>query len=176
MPVESLKHFLDAHQVRYVLTQHSPAFTAQEIAQSAHICGKMYAKTVIILMDGKVAMTVMPSTSKIRWDRLSRAMETDFIELADEDEFKDAFTSCELGAMPPFGNLYGMSTYMDEELRKLDEIAFSAGSHSETLTMALEDYIELAKPIIISGGFVKASSTPPLQRHRLGRLQAHRHA
>ncbi|WP_020407404.1 aminoacyl-tRNA deacylase [Hahella ganghwensis] len=176
MPVESLKNFLDAHQVRYVLTQHSPAYTAQEIAQSAHICGKMLAKTVIIMMDGKMSMTVMPATSRIRWDRLSRAMGTDFIELADEEEFQDAFPDCELGAMPPFGNLFGMSVYMDEELRNLDNIAFSAGSHSETLTMSMSDYVDLVKPIAITEGFVKPSATPPLQRHRLGRLQVHRHA
>ncbi len=175
MPVQSLKNFLDAKEVKYIVSQHSPAFTAQEIAQSAHICGKMLAKTVIILMDGKMAMTIMPSNSRIRWDRLMRSMGTDFIELADEDEFSDAFPDCELGAMPPFGNLFGMSVYLDEELTENPEIAFCAGSHSEVIRMATQDFLDLVKPIVISEGFVK-SNTPPLQRNRLGRMSIHRHA
>jgi len=175
MPVKSLKNFLDKHNVRYIVCQHSPAYTAQEIAQSAHICGKMLAKTVIILMDGAMAMTVMPANSKVRWDRLIKAMGTDFIELADEDEFKDAFPDCELGAMPPFGNLFGMSVYMDEELICNDEIAFCAGSHSETIRMSTVDFMEYVRPVVMSEGFVKVA-TPPLQRNRPGRLRAHRHA
>jgi Ala-tRNA(Pro) deacylase len=175
MPVQSLKNFLDSKQVRYIVSQHSPAYTAQEIAQAAHICGKMLAKTVIILMDGNMAMTVMPANSKVRWEKMIKAMGTDFIELADEDEFKDAFPDCEVGAMPPFGNLFGMSVYMDEELTRNKEIAFCAGSHSEIIRMATEDFMEHVKPIVIGEGFIK-SSTPPMQRNRLGRLQAHKHA
>ncbi|ABC27659.1 uncharacterized conserved protein [Hahella chejuensis KCTC 2396] len=175
MPVQSLKNFLDGHQVRYVSIQHSPAYTAQEIAQSAHICGKMLAKTVIVMMDGKFAMAVMPATSRIRWDRFMRAMGTDFIELADEEDFKDHFAECEVGAIPPFGNLYGMSVYMDEHLRNNEEIAFSAGTHSEILRMSMSAYVELARPLIMNEGFVQPNS-PPLQRVRQGRKRAHRHA
>jgi len=174
MPVKSLKKFLDSNNVRYIVCKHSPAYTAQEIAQSAHICGKMLAKTVIILMDGEMAITVMPANCKVRWDRLVKAMGTDFIELADENEFKDAFPDCEVGAMPPFGNLFGMSVYMDEELTRNPDIAFCAGSHSETIRMATADFMEHVKPIVITDGFVK-SSTPPLLRNRPGRLMAHRH-
>ena len=174
MPVKSLLDFLDSNQVKYILCRHSPAYTAQEIAQSAHICGKILAKTVIILMDGKMVMALMPANTKIDWDQLIKEMDTDFIEMADENEFKDAFPGCEIGAMPPFGNLFNMTVYMDDALARNEEIAFCAGSHSEIIRMVTEDFMKCVKPVVISGGFVK-SMTPPMQRNRPGRQQAHRH-
>ncbi|ARU58766.1 MAG: YbaK/EbsC family protein [Pseudomonadales bacterium] len=155
MPVQQLKEYLDEQQIRYVSVQHSPAFTAQEIAHSAHIRGDRLAKTVIIDIDGKMAMVVLPASYRIRWDKFMNAMGTDFIELADEDEFKDAFPGCEVGAMPPFGNLYSMNIYLCDALAQHEEIAFSAGTHSETIKMSYQDYISLACPVILSEGFAK---------------------
>src|SRR5690554_1337083 len=88
---------------------HPPAFTAQQLAHHVKIAGDRVVKTVIIELDGKMAMLVMPATWRVRWDRLSRILDTDFVELADEQEFQDSFPDCEVGAMPPFGNLFGMT-------------------------------------------------------------------
>ena len=111
MPVQQLKEFLDEAGVEYMCLSHPPAYTAQELAHHVKIAGDRVVKTVIIELDGKMAMLVMPATWRIRWDRLSRILDTDFIDLADEQEFKDRFPDCEVGAMPPFGNLFGMTVY-----------------------------------------------------------------
>lgn len=101
MPVQQLKEFLDEAGVEYMCLSHPPAYTAQELAHHVKIAGDRVVKTVIIELDGKMAMLVMPATWRIRWDRLSRILDTDFIDLADEQEFKDRFPDCEVGAMPP---------------------------------------------------------------------------
>ncbi len=161
MTVKLLKNFLDEHHVRYVAVKHSPAFTAQEIAKRAHIKGDQLAKTVIIDMDGTMAMVVLPASWRIRWDRFMKAMDTDFIALADEEEFVDRFPECELGAMPAIGRIFGMNVYMHEALRDYDEIAFSAGSHSEIIKMNINDYIRLAEPVMMNEGFVKPGASKP---------------
>ncbi|WP_369599983.1 YbaK/EbsC family protein [Hahella sp. SMD15-11] len=175
MPVARLKQYLDEKGVSYTAIQHAPAYTAQELAEAAHVCGNRLAKTVIVMLDGKMAMIVLRATAKIRWDRLCNELGTDFIELADEEEFADKFPDCEIGALPPFGKLYGMQVYMDEKLANEPEIAFCAGTHAETIRMATKDYLELAKPIVISRGFMQPDATPPLQRIRPGRQQFHLH-
>lgn len=155
MPVQQLKDFLDSKDVRYVSVQHSPAYTAQEIAHSAHIRGDRLAKTVIIDIDGHMSMVVLPASYRIRWDKFIKAMGTDFIELADEEEFESVFPDCELGAMPPFGHLAGMHVYMCDALAQHEEIAFSAGTHSEVIKMSYKDYVELANPVVMTEGFSK---------------------
>src|SRR5438874_953098 len=108
MPVEKLKQFLDRERVKYVSIAHSPAFTAQEIATAAHVPGNELAKTVVVHLDGKVAMAVLPASRKISCDDLGEAPGVKQARFAPEDEFKRLFPDCETGAMPPFGNLYGM--------------------------------------------------------------------
>jgi Ala-tRNA(Pro) deacylase len=169
MPVKMLKDFLDQQGVRYIATQHSPAYTAQELAHTLHARGAQVAKTVVIELDGKLALAVMPASYRIRWDKFLRAMDTDFIELADEEEFRDRFPGCEVGAMPPFGNLYEMQVYLCEALTNNTEIVFPAGSHSETIRMGLSDYLRLAKPIVMSDGFANPSTSPLLGRKCQGR-------
>ena len=169
MPVKTLKDYLDAQAVRYITTQHSPAYTAHELAHALHARGHQVVKTVILELDGKLAMAVMPASFRIRWDRFMRAMGTDFIELADEADFKDCFPGCEVGAMPPFGNLYGMNVYLCESLTRNEEIIFAAGSHSETIRMSFEDYAKLTKPIVLTEGFVNPSKSSPAIRKCIGR-------
>jgi len=161
MPVEQLKRHLDSENVHYVSVNHSPAYTAQEIAKRAHIKGNQLAKTVIVTIDGTMAMIVLPASCRIRWDRFIRSMGTDFIALADEDEFQDHFPDCEVGAMPPFGNLFGMNVYLYDELAKNEEIAFSAGSHSEIIKMKFKDYQALVEPIMLSEGFANPDAPKP---------------
>jgi Ala-tRNA(Pro) deacylase len=146
MPATKLKQFLDANHVRYVSIQHSPAFTAQEIAASAHIPGRELAKTVIVKLDNRLAMAVLPATKKLDTELLERASGARRGRLATEKEFQDMFPDCEPGGMPPFGNLYGMEVYADEQLARDEMIAFNAGSHAELIQLAYEDFVRLVKP------------------------------
>jgi Ala-tRNA(Pro) deacylase len=146
MPDTRLKTFLDNEHVKYVSIGHSPAFTAQEIAATAHIPGKELAKTVIVKVDGELAMVVLPASEHVRMESLRQALGAEHVELANEDEFKSAFPDCETGAMPPFGNLYGMNVFVSQALREDDEIAFNAGSHSELIRLPYADYERLVHP------------------------------
>lgn len=146
MPVTRLKEFLDRENVKYVTIGHSPAFTAQEIAERAHIPGKELAKTVMVKIDGKLAMIVVPASEHVRLAHLKEALGADEVELAGEYEFRERFPDCETGAMPPFGNLYDIPVFVSATLREDDEIAFNAGSHSELIRMAYADFERLVKP------------------------------
>ncbi|HXV78776.1 MAG TPA: YbaK/EbsC family protein [Candidatus Binatia bacterium] len=146
MPVQKLKEFLDSHRVKYVTITHSLAYTAQEIAASAHVAGKELAKTVMVKIDGKMAMAVLPASYKVNFDLLKKTAGASKVELADEQEFKGMFPESEVGAMPPFGNLYGMEIFVDESLSQDDEIAFNAGSHTELIKLAYRDFERLATP------------------------------
>jgi len=148
MPVQTLKNFLDEKNVKYVTIQHSSAFTAQEIAASAHIPGKELAKTVIIKVNGKMGMAVLPASYKVSFEQLKNALNAEEVRLAYEQEFMDKFPDCDVGAMPPFGNLYGMDVYVAESLAEDEEIAFSACSHTELIKMKFADYKKLVNPIM----------------------------
>lgn len=146
MPVKKLKEFLDSHGVKYVTLTHSPAFTAQEIAASAHISGKQLAKTVIVKLKGRLVMVVLPANDHINFAKLRALTGEEQVDLATESEFKDKFPECEVGAMPPFGNLYNMPVYVSSDLSKLGHILFNGGSHSELIQMTFSDFERLAKP------------------------------
>src|SRR5258707_5569388 len=143
MPVKKLKEFLDREKIKYLTILHSTAYTAQEVAASAHITGKELAKTVIIELDGKMAMAVLPANRKIVLQELREITGSDEVKVASEDEFRAKFPGCETGAMPPFGNLYGMEVYLAETLSLNDEIAFNAGSHTEVIRMNMVDFDRL---------------------------------
>ncbi|MFZ4524336.1 MAG: aminoacyl-tRNA deacylase [Chlorobium sp.] len=146
MPIRKLREFLDSHAVRYFVVSHSPAYTAQEIAAAAHVPGKELAKTVIVTLDGKMAMVVLPASRQLDFELLRKLTAARKMELASEKEFADVFPECEIGAMPPFGNLYGMDVYVSEELEDDDEIAFNAGAHTELLRLSYENYKRLVHP------------------------------
>ena len=149
MPTKMLKHFLDTHHVKYQAITHAPGFTAQEIAASAHISGKHFAKVVIIKVDDQFAMVVIPANGHVNFAELKKATGKDNIDLARESDFKSKFPECEVGAMPPFGNLYGMPVYVSSQLSGGD-ITFNAGSHSELLQMSFKEFVELVKPNIMT--------------------------
>jgi Ala-tRNA(Pro) deacylase len=148
MPVARLKEFLDAQGVRYVVMKHSPAFTAQEVAAYTHIPGRELAKTVMVKIDGRMAMAVVPASHRVDFERLASAAGAERVELASEPEFKDRFPSCDVGSMPPFGNLYEMEVYVAEALAEDVEIAFSAGSHDEIVRMSYADFERLVEPTL----------------------------
>lgn len=150
MPIQKLKKFLDDNGIKFVSIQHSAAYTAQEVAALAHIPGEEMAKTVMVKIDGKMAMAVVPASHQIDFDRLREVAGAESAELASEDEFKDYFPTCDVGAMPPFGNLYDMPVYCSNALSEDLEIAFSAGSHSELIRLAYADYEQLVQPEIAS--------------------------
>ncbi len=149
MPVQRLKEFLDSHNVKYVTLSHSPAYTAQEIAALMHIPGKELVKTVMVKIDGKMAMAVLPASYRVDFDLLKQAAGANRVELAGEREFKDMFPECEVGAMPPFGNLYGMEVYAAEVLAEDEEIAFNAGSHKELIRLPYKDFERLVQPKVV---------------------------
>jgi Ala-tRNA(Pro) deacylase len=146
MPVKKLKEFLDANGVKYLTISHSKAFTAQEVAASAHIKGKDLAKTVIVKVDGKMAMVVVPASFNVDLSLLRETVGGAHVQLASEAEFRPVFPDCETGAMPPFGNLYGMDVFVAARLTEDEEIAFNAGSHTELLQLAYKDFERLVKP------------------------------
>lgn len=146
MPTQRLKEFLDSNKVKYVAISHSQAFTAQEIAASAHIPGRQLAKTVMITLDGNMAMAVLPATDHVDLRLLKQAAGAKKAKLAGEREFKDLFPDCEIGAMPPFGNLYDLEVYVAASLAEGEEIAFNAGSHTELIRMAYADFERLVEP------------------------------
>jgi Ala-tRNA(Pro) deacylase len=147
--LKKVKDYLDSHQIKYVTITHSPVYTAQEIAASAHIPGKELAKTVMVKIDGKTAMAVLPASYRVDFDLLKGATEASSVELASEADFENMFPGCELGAMPPFGNLYGIEVFVAASLAEDAEIAFNAGSHSELIRLSYKDFESLVKPKVI---------------------------
>jgi len=149
MPVPKLKQYLDENHIKYVVIQHSPAFSAQQIAARSHISGKEMAKSVMVKMDGKMAMAVLPASELVDLKKLKMLTGSHSVELASEEEFKYLFPDCETGAMPPFGNLYGMDVFVAGKLTEDEEIAFNAGSHSELVKLEYKDFENLVHPKVI---------------------------
>ncbi len=148
MPVNRLKEFLDSNKIKYISSFHSNAYTAQEVAASAHIPGRKIAKTVMVKIDDKMAMAVMSASDKVDFALLIKAAGARKAELAIENEFADLFPGCHIGAIPPFGNLYDMQVIVDEKLTDQTEIVFNAGSYTELITLHYEDFKSLAKPCV----------------------------
>ncbi len=148
MPINTLKSFLDQNNVPYVTIRHSIAYTARETAASAHIPRKGVAKTVILKIDGKLAMAVLPASHQLDTALLKKAIGAHSVEIAGESEFKDMFPECDIGAMPPFGNLYGLEVIAEGLLAENESIAFNACSHTELIQLSYNDFIKTVKPKI----------------------------
>ncbi|MCZ6837268.1 MAG: YbaK/EbsC family protein [Planctomycetota bacterium] len=153
MPLKKLKEALEQHHVHYETIRHDPAFTAQGIAATAHVSGNDMAKTVMVKLDDTMAMAVLPASRKVNFDRLKKAAGTSTAQLATEEEFASRFPNCEVGAMPPFGNVYDMEVFVDEPLTHDIDIAFNAGTHTELIQMRYDDYEAIVHPKVceISG-------------------------
>ena len=146
MPVRKLKEFLTTHDVPYESITHAQTFTAGETAQAAHVKGREMAKVVLVKCDGKMCMAVVPAHYHVDLDRLKEITGAQSIQLAEEKEFEALFPECDIGAMPPFGNLYGMDVFVEQELAEDEAIAFNAGTHTEVIKMAYGDFERLVKP------------------------------
>jgi Ala-tRNA(Pro) deacylase len=149
MPLAKLRGYLDEHNVKYAVISHSEAFTAQEVAAVTHIPGVELAKTVMVKLDGDMAMAVVPAPYRVNLDRLAEVAGAERCELATEEEFGQLFPDSEVGAMPPFGNLWSLSVYVADRLAEDLQIAFAAGSHSEVVQLAFEDFRRLVEPTIV---------------------------
>jgi Ala-tRNA(Pro) deacylase len=144
--VKRLQEFLDSRGVKYEVSPHRETFTSQEIAAASHVSGKAMAKVVIIKRGTGMVMAVLPAACRVGVDRLEKVFGMPGITIAREQEFAGLFPDCDTGAMPAFGNLYGLEVYVDEELAKAPRIVFQAGNHQELVTMDYADFARLVQP------------------------------
>jgi len=150
MPTQRLQDFLDSQRVPYTTIRHTTAYTAQGTAASVHIPGKEFAKSVVVSLDGRLTLAVLPAPARLDLDRLRASTGAERAELASEERLRELFPDCELGAMPPFGNLYGLEVLVAEELAQDEEIAFNAGTHTELIRMAYDDFALLVRPRVVA--------------------------
>lgn len=141
--------FLDKAGVHYELSEHRPTFTAQGMAQATHESGRFVAKPVILKVDDKPVMCVLPACYNINMQALKAQLGANSVELANEDELANLFQDSDIGAEPPFGNLYNLPTYVDKAMQHSEHILFQAGSHEKAIKMNTSDYLRLVKPNII---------------------------
>jgi Ala-tRNA(Pro) deacylase len=140
-----LKSYLDENHVQYTLMSHSPAYTAQAAAATLHVPGKELAKTVVVAAGGENMLAVLPASYHVDLKKLG-AMLGKPARLATEQEFIGLFPDCELGAMPPFGNMYKLPVYADKSLEADEEIVFNAGTHRDAIRMRYADFVRLTAP------------------------------
>jgi Ala-tRNA(Pro) deacylase len=147
MPIPTnISRYLDSQHVSYQSNRHSPAYTAQGIAQAQHLSGKKLAKVVMVVADNKLVMAAVPANCRVDLHRLGQLMSAKTTKLASEEQFKDVFPDCELGAMPPLGNIYHLDVWVDSALQLHNEICFNAGTHAETIQMTFTDFSRLVQP------------------------------
>jgi Ala-tRNA(Pro) deacylase len=144
-----MREYLDRAGVGYTVITHPAAFTTPHVAAAAHVPGREVAKCVMVKLDDMLAMAVVPGDLKVDLEHLCVATGASEIDLASEWEFKDRFPDCEAGAMPPFGNLYGIPVFVADALADDEFIVFNAGNHRELLRMRYEDFVRLVHPRIM---------------------------
>jgi Ala-tRNA(Pro) deacylase len=142
-----LERLLEESGAAFEVIDHPLAFTAQEEAAASHVSGRHWAKTVAVLVDGEPALAVVPATRRLDLDKLRKVVGTEDVQIAREAEFQGLYPDCELGAMPPFGELYGQRTFIDEILREEELIAFHAGDHRTAIEMGYSDFERLCEPV-----------------------------
>jgi Ala-tRNA(Pro) deacylase len=162
MSTRRIRDFLTGSGVWYSIATHPSACTAQAAAKASHIPGRYMAKNVIVWIDGQLAMAVVPATMDLNLPALRAQTGAGEVRLADEFEFITAFADCQLGSVPPFGNLFGVKTYVDIKLAMQEQIAFNAGTRTDIVRMSFADYCRLAKPLIVQ----IAMEAPPETRSR----------
>ena len=154
MAAKRVKKYLKDQKVKYKTLKHKEVYTAQEVAASAHIPGRQLAKSVMIKLDKKMAMAVLSAAHQIDFKRLKKALGVKKTKLATEKEFEELLPDCEMGATPPFGNLYDLEVIVDESLSTQETIAFSAGSHTELIQLSYQDFEKLVKPKVVPFSFL----------------------
>ena len=150
MSTRRITEFLNGNRVKYAIITHSPAYTAQEVAASVHVPGQELAKTVVVNIDGEMVMAVVPATRWVDLTTLRLVTAANYAEITEEAAFAERFDGCQLGAMPPFGNLFGMNTFVDRSLARDEFISFNAGSHTEVISMRFADFRRLVHPKLVN--------------------------
>jgi len=150
MPSKRLRHFLDSNEAHYTIMNHPVAFSALELSEVTHISGNLLAKSVIVKTPTKMLMCVIRATDVVDISLLKKALNQKDISLATEQDFGREFPDCEVGAMPPFGNLYEMDVYVSDVLAKDTEIYFNAGNHSEVIKLSYKEYDNLVHPKVLN--------------------------
>lgn len=145
-----LRQVLDGNHVPYTPLLHRSAYTAQELAAAEHVPGREHAKVAIIRAKNRLLMAVLPAPQKIDFRELAAVLPEKEARLAGEDEFTGLFPDCEPGAMPPFGNLFGLEVLVDSSLEQDEDIVFQAGSHTESVRMKYADFIRLVRPRVVN--------------------------
>lgn len=156
MAAEQVHQFLDDHGVAYEVHEHERVFDASHLAQHEEVSGWDVAKPVLLAIGDELAMVVVPAPVHVDLDRASDALGHSQVRLATEDEFADRFPDSELGAEAPFGNLYGIPVFLDENLRAREQMVCRDGSHTQTITLSLADYVRVVAPEIVD------VATPPV--------------
>lgn len=150
MATDKVKAYLQQNKVNFVEIPHPLAYSARETSHVSQLSEKQFAKTVIVYIGNKLAMMVVPSNENVDFEALKKSLHQNDVTLASESDFSKQFPDCELGAMPPFGNLYGLEVYVEQHLTNNKEIAFNAGSHTEMIKLAYRDFEKLVKPNVIA--------------------------
>jgi Ala-tRNA(Pro) deacylase len=144
--LKKLKDYLEKNQVRYEVGYHERVYTSQEIAAAMHVPGKELTKVIMVKADGKMVMLVLPASYRVDTKKLKKVVKCKRLGIAKEKDFEELFPDCEIGAMPPFGNLYHLEVWVDQVLTQDEFIVFQAGSHVETLRIKYSDYARLVNP------------------------------
>jgi Ala-tRNA(Pro) deacylase len=147
-----LKTFLDKEKISYEVLHHSTAFTAQEVAGAQHIPGKQAIKSVIVKADGKFVMVVLPAIHMLDLKKFKESTHAKEAVLATEGDIAKLFPDYEVGAEPPFGQLYGLDVYADQDLDPNLSVIFNAGTHTDTVRIKYADYLRVVKPKVVKVG------------------------
>jgi len=150
MPIRSLNHFLSDNHIRYKCYNHKPTFTAQETAEVLHVSGHELVKTVVLIVDGRMVMAVLPACERIDFDLFKTQAGAKHVDLATEQDIANLAPLCDRGSLPPIGNLYGMEVFVASTVTADEVICFTAGTHTEDIRMSYDDWEQLVQPRIMS--------------------------
>jgi Ala-tRNA(Pro) deacylase len=145
---ERMEQYLRENGVGFEVDVHSQAFTMQEVAAALHVPGKQVAKVVMVRADSRLVMLVLAAPDRLDFRQVQEMLQVKEANLAKEEDFAGIFPDCDTGAMPPFGNLYDVATYVDQRLAEESDIVFRIGSHREAMKIAFANYARLAKPTV----------------------------
>ncbi len=149
MATRRIREYLVGNKVSFGSINHTCAYTAQEVAELSHIPGRHMVKVVVVWLDGELALVAVPSTKVVDLEKLRYETGVLDARLADESDFRDRFSDCQVGTVPPFGNLFGVNTFVDRQLTSGEPLAFSAGTHRDVMVIRYADYARLVKPGIV---------------------------
>jgi Ala-tRNA(Pro) deacylase len=158
-----LKSFLDQERVGYQDISHKSDYTSQEIAADTHTPGQRFAKTLVVRIDGRFVLVVLPAHHRLDFERLKFVLDADAAVLANEDEMRRLFPDAEVGAEPPFGNLYGIPVFSSMELAADEWITFNAGTHQDAIRMRYSDFLRLVRPTELEVSVAGFSGPPEFE-------------